>query len=241
MEDLGVEVFKVDYTIHQTLVDALKGVDLCICCLPCFTDPEPCYKVQLALIKAADQAKVTKFVPSEWEPLPSKYPHPLSTINHFRRKTTVLFQDYKNKLIEYLQTQPMQMTWTAFSPGIFLDYYSPSSTGLKGKDKLASSETLWPAGFTFIVDFDKKITEVPGDGETGLIAFTAADDIGGFIAAACTQLSLSQWPTGEWGFCGGLYTPNEVVRVAETIRGTKLEEFGNGRAIAKTVCLGGGH
>ena len=149
-------------------------------------------------------------------------PSPLSMIYSFRRKTTVLFQDYKNKLIAYLQTQPMRMSWTAFSPGIFLDYYSPSSTGLAGKDKLASSETLWPAGFTFIVDFDKKITEVPGDGDTGLIAFTAADDIGGFIAAACTQLSLAQWPTGEWGFCGGLYTPNEVVRVAETIRGSKL-------------------
>jgi hypothetical protein len=115
----------------------------------------------------------------------------------------------------------MRMTWTCFSPGIFLDYYAPSSPGIGGKDKLASSETLWPAGFTFIVDFDKKLAEVPGDGDTGSIAFTAADDIGGFVAAACSQLALAQWPTGEWGICCGLYTPNDIIRVAEIIRGSK--------------------
>lgn len=91
----------------------------------------------------------------------------------------------------------MQMSWTCFSPGIFLDYYSPSSPRTTGRDKLASSETLWPAGFTFIVDFDKKTAEIPGDGNTGTIAFTAANDVGGFVAAACTQLPLSAWPAGE--------------------------------------------
>ena len=112
------------------------------------------------------------------------------------------------------------MSWTCFSPGIFLDYYSPSSPGTNGKDKLGSSDTLWPAGFTFIVDFDQKISEIPGDGNTGIIAFTAADDIGGFIAAAVTQLPLLDWPVGEWGICGGVYTPNQIVLIAERLRGS---------------------
>jgi hypothetical protein len=112
------------------------------------------------------------------------------------------------------------MSWTCFSPGIFLDYYSPSSSGTNGKDKLGSSDTLWPAGFTFIVDFDQRISEIPGDGNTGIIAFTAADDIGGFIAAAVTQLPLSHWPVGEWGICGGVYTPNEIALLAERLRGS---------------------
>jgi hypothetical protein len=115
------------------------------------------------------------------------------------------------------------MSWTCFSPGIFLDYYSPATPGSNGKGKLASSETLWPAGFTFIVDFDEKVAEIPGDGGTGLIALTAADDIGGFLAAACTQLPLSEWPCGEWGICGGLYTPNEIVAIATKVRGMLFE------------------
>src|SRR5277367_5642642 len=109
----------------------------------------------------------------------------------------------------------MRMTWTCFSPGIFLDYYSPMTPRADGKDKLASSETLWSAGFTFIVDFDQRVAEIPGDGDTGYIGFTSANDIGGFIAAACTQLPLSQWPVGEWAISGGVYTPNEIVSIAK--------------------------
>jgi hypothetical protein len=48
---------------------------------------------------------------------------------------------------------------------------------------------------------------------------TAAEDIGGFVAAACTQLPLSKWSIGEWGVCGGLYTPNEVVSIATSVGG----------------------
>jgi hypothetical protein len=51
---------------------------------------------------------------------------------------------------------------------------------------------------------------------------TTADDIAGFVAAACTQLPLSQWPIGEWGMCGNVYTPNQIVAIASKIRGTIL-------------------
>jgi hypothetical protein len=160
-----------------------------------------------------------------------------SVITNRRRKTVVPFQEYKNRLIDYLQTHPMRMTWTCFSPGVFLDYYSPSTLGGDYKGKLASSETLWPAGFTFIVDFDQKLAEVPGDGDTGRIAQTAADDIGGFVAAASTQLPLSQWPVGEWGICGGLYTPNEIVSVAKKVRGIVLENMAHCRTFTHGIYL----
>ena len=150
-----------------------------------------------------------------------------------RRKTVVLFQEYKNRLIEHLQNHPMRMTWTCFSPGIFLDYYSPATLGPESKGKLASSETMWPAGFTFIVDFDRKVAEIPENGDMGFIGLTAADDIGGFVAAACTQLPLCEWPVGEWGICGGLYTPNQIVSIAEKVRGIRvLHEVTNCRAFA---------
>lgn len=212
----------VNYSSHSCLVAALQGVDLCICTFPSFTDPEVCYEAQLHMIEAAEEAGVKKFVPSEWEPLPSGYtPH--YDIAKTRRKTVVPFQEYKNRLIEYLKSHPMRMTWTCFSPGIFLDYYSPSTPTLDGKGKLASSDTLWPAGFTFIVDFDQRVAEIPGDGDTGHIALTAAADIGGFVAAACTQLPLSRWPVGEWGISGGIYTPNEIISVAKNVRGIILQ------------------
>jgi hypothetical protein len=111
------------------------------------------------------------------------------------------------------------MTWTCFSTGFFLDYYSPTTLGTDGKETLASSKSLWPAGFTFIVELNQKVAEIPGDGNTGRVSMTAADDIGGFVAAACTQLPLAQWPVGEWGICGGSYTPNEVVAVASGVIG----------------------
>jgi len=136
-----------------------------------------------------------------------------------RRKTVVPFQQYKNRLIEYLQSHPMRMTWTCFSTGFFLDYYSPTALGTDGKETLASSKSLWPAGFTFILDLNQRVAEFPGVGNTGRVSMTAADDIGGFVAAACTQLPLSQWPVGEWGICGGSYTPNEVVAVASGVIG----------------------
>jgi hypothetical protein len=113
----------------------------------------------------------------------------------------------------------MRMTWTCFSPGFFVDYYSPKSLGTDGLVKLASSETLWPSPFSIVVDLNQRTAQIPGAGKTGHISMTSADDIGGFVAAACTQLPLSEWPVGEWGICGGSYTPNEVVSIASKIRG----------------------
>ena len=107
-----------------------------------------------------------------------------------------------------------------------MDYYSPTIVGINGKPKLASSESLWPPGFTFIVDLNRRIAQIPGDGNTGHISMTAAEDIGGFVAAACTQLPLSQWPAGEWGICGGSYTPNEVVSIVSKLRGRNSSNSG---------------
>jgi hypothetical protein len=81
---------------------------------------------------------------------------------------------------------------------------------------------LWPDPFLFIVDLNEKRAAIPGDGNTGLISMTAADDIGGFVAAPCTRIPLSQWPIGEWGMCGNVYTPNQVVAIASKIRGSIL-------------------
>jgi len=142
-----------------------------------------------------------------------------------RRKTVVPFQEHKNRLIEYLGNHPMRMTWTCFSTGFFLDYYSPTTIDVDGKPTVASSASLWPAGFPFIVELNEKLAQIPGDGNTGQVSMTAADDIGGFVAAACTQLPLSQWPVGEWGICGNVYTPNEVVSIATKIRGTLLRNL----------------
>lgn len=68
-----MEVFTVDYDSHESLVAALRGVDLCICAHPSFSSPDGGYQRQINLIQAAEEAGVTKYVPSEWEPLPSKY------------------------------------------------------------------------------------------------------------------------------------------------------------------------
>jgi hypothetical protein len=55
----------------------------------------------------------------------------------------------------------MRTTWACFSPGFFLDYYSFTIPETDGPDKLSSSETLWTGGFTFIVDFNHRLAEVP--------------------------------------------------------------------------------
>jgi uncharacterized protein YbjT (DUF2867 family) len=95
LELLGVEVFTVDYTSHKSLVTSLRGVDLCICTHPSFSSPDGGYQTQLNLINAAEEAGVKKYVPSEWEPLPSRYSFPTSELSsdaqrwfHFKNTRT---------------------------------------------------------------------------------------------------------------------------------------------------------
>lgn len=61
----NVEVRMVDYSSHSSLVPALQDIHTVIVTL---TDPEPTEFVasQLALLKAAKEAGVRRFAPSEW-------------------------------------------------------------------------------------------------------------------------------------------------------------------------------
>jgi hypothetical protein len=99
------------------------------------------------------------------------------------------------------------MMWTSFYPRIFMDYYSPETPLADGTRKLASSESLLSFGFIEIFDVGKRVAEIPGGGETGRISFTAADDVGGFVAAACSF----GWRSGRWG--SGRYVVGRILHI----------------------------
>ncbi|KAK9759709.1 hypothetical protein K7432_017011 [Basidiobolus ranarum] len=61
-QEPNAEVAVVDYANHDSLVQALKGVDVVISVLNDYAVIEP----QLALVEAAKQAGVKRFVPSEF-------------------------------------------------------------------------------------------------------------------------------------------------------------------------------
>lgn len=65
----GANIVTADYAKHASLVDALKGVDIVVCALNGYA-----LTSQLPLIKAAKEAKVKRFVPSEYSLDPSRTP-----------------------------------------------------------------------------------------------------------------------------------------------------------------------
>jgi len=67
-----MEVGTVNYAAHGALVVALRGTELCICAISLWERPEEPYETEVAVIRAAEDAGVRNFVPSEWEGVPAK-------------------------------------------------------------------------------------------------------------------------------------------------------------------------
>ncbi|KAL7966065.1 hypothetical protein HDV63DRAFT_385448 [Trichoderma sp. SZMC 28014] len=112
-----VTVYRTDLT-HLSLVKAFQGKDAVVSAVATYNVPD-----QIAMIDAAVEAKVKRFLPSEYggdASLPG-----LENIAPFAVP--------KQNVIEYLKTKESQgLSWTAISVGAFFDYLFGYGHGLMG-------------------------------------------------------------------------------------------------------------
>ena len=152
----GVEVVKVDYSDHRSLVQHLQGVHTVIVTLIALDDS--CITSQVNLLNASLEAKVKRFAPSEWAG------------QHENDTLVSLYRHLKFPVREKVKASGIE--FTIFINGLFMDYFvSPQR----------ASQSLPP--HTLAVDFNKCEAAIVGTGDEPF-SITLADDVGKFVAAA---------------------------------------------------------
>ncbi|EKM60079.1 uncharacterized protein PHACADRAFT_138514 [Phanerochaete carnosa HHB-10118-sp] len=160
---IGIRIIAVSYDDHAALAKALEGVHTVISTISGFEE-STFTKPQLALLNAAVEAGVKRFVPSEFAARSA----PDSLIDLYRLKWPVA-EAAKKSGLEY----------TIYEVGIFMNYLA---SGTAGTGHLPPRE--------FMFDIENCKATLPGDGSTYLV-YTRAEDIGKFVAAS---LDLEKWP-----------------------------------------------
>jgi hypothetical protein len=201
----GVEVRPVDYIDHASLVEALKGVHTVISVLK-IPGPE-WLEYQVNLLRAAVDAGVKRFAPSEFENGP--------------------LMDGKVDLLGlkppmWQQCEASSLECTRFSGGIFMNYLGIGKDF--GYDEERQQDVM--QGFVdvpVIWDIAAGIAEVPvkSDGTTPKITMTEIGDIGRFVAAAC-MLPDGKWQT-SMEMVGETVDVDEVTEMIEAVTGKTME------------------
>nr|GAT50695.1 predicted protein [Mycena chlorophos] len=187
---LGASIATVDYYgSHESLTGALIGVHTVISAIG---DHSRSAAAQLALVHAALAAGVSRFVPSGW-----------SGTDGGANDIIELYRA-KQPILQALRAQT-RMKWSHPEVGIFINYLATPKVGGLGPLK----------PLKFFVDIESCTAVIPGDGELKL-AYTTVEDVGAFVAKALDV--QEDWPE-SLRIVGSTVTHNELVRVAEKIRG----------------------
>jgi nucleoside-diphosphate-sugar epimerase len=208
LEEKGVLVRVVDYGSAQSLETALQGVHTVISCIWSFG---PDFETsQLALLKAAENAGVKRFVPSDWAT--DHY----GSVRAYAAKGTV-WNAVKGSGLEY----------TRFINGIWMNLW-----GL-GTPRNEAEALSGYAGPPFLIDMKKRTALIPGDGSQKVV-FTNMRDIGKFVAAS---LDLQHWDPDS-RIVGDEKSYAEVVDLAESITAASFEKAFYPTSQIKTVLAG---
>ncbi|EAU37814.1 predicted protein [Aspergillus terreus NIH2624] len=149
---------------------------------------------QLNLIQAADQSKTTKrFIPSEYSFIQTKE---LLSVDPSIQHWLNAADSLKKSSLQY----------TRVIPGFFMDYWGmpPVRTNLQP--------------VTFGIDMVSCQAAIPGDGND-VIGMTYTYDMAEFLVKL---LELEEWPEFSI-FVGDDVTYNELLRLAEEVRGKKFQ------------------
>ncbi|PTB65833.1 NAD(P)-binding protein [Trichoderma citrinoviride] len=192
LEAQGAVVKPVDYASHAQLVDALQGVDTVYSCI--WTHGPDIQATQLALLDAAKEAKVRRFVPSEWSV-------PAYDAVAFYKPKEAVWEAVKKSGLEY----------TRFICGIWMNVWGPGAT----HDEVGARAGY--AGPPFLADIKGGSIAVPGDG-TGKISTTHMVDVGKYAAAA---LDFDKWEPDSV-VVGDELTVNELADKIEQATGKPL-------------------
>jgi hypothetical protein len=182
----------VDYHDRTSLTDAVHGFDVVLSFITVHLDID--CTAQKNLIHACIDAGVRRFAPSEWG-----------------IKNNSGFPIYANKdvIARYLaeiNAEKQVLEYCLFQPSMFMDYfahpYAPSAQLI-----------TWP----FFVDPQDRRAMVLDDGDQPFVLTTTADD------AAIMTLAIEDprpWPA-IGGICGAVTCINEILALAQKIRGGK--------------------
>ncbi|KAN0083238.1 hypothetical protein V8E54_002326 [Elaphomyces granulatus] len=192
----GWQVIAVDYGNSSDIEYKLTGVDTVISTIS--------GQSQLALIDAAAQVHVRRFVPSEFEGRPAaRLQHdPLD-----RGKKAAL-----NRLEHY---QNCGMEYAAFVCGVFYERFAP---GGMAAFQIGNGTYVTGEG-DYLMDIRNKTAQIPYYDHTGqeiCICMTSAEDVARFVVAA---LDLPYWPT-EFRMAGERMALGDIVKIAEIMSGT---------------------
>lgn len=201
----GISIQIVDYNSLDSLTAALSGVDIVISTLA-GEDAVVTRNSQLLLIEAAKFAGVRRFAPSEW------------AISIEANKTMALYDLIKTDVWEAVKISGMQ--YTAFRPGIFMNYLAYESPKPGVMEEVFQSMGYFP----FVVDIAKGTADIPGTGNEK-VNFTLTQDVGRLVASSLDQDEV--WEREENGMAGSIITYNELVTKIERITG-KLPPKGLG-------------
>lgn len=160
-------------------------------------------QAQIALIDAAAQVHVRRFVPSEFEGRPAMRP-PSDILDRGKKAALSRLQYYRDYGMEY----------TVFVCGVFYERFAPG-----GMAAFQIGHGTYVAGEgDYLMDIRKMTAQIPYYDPLGQevhICMTSAQDVARFVVAA---LDLPQWPT-EFRMRGERMALDDVVRTAEIMRG----------------------
>jgi hypothetical protein len=152
----GVQIVKVDYSDHASLVKELQSVHTVIVCL--FAEDDSCIHSQVNLLNASLEAKVKRFAPSEFAG------------NNGASTIIQLYRELKIPVLDKIKSSGIE--YTIFMNGLFMDYFaSPQKASPYLKSLIVG------------VDFNKCEANIVGTGDEPFCV-TRGEDIGKFVAAA---------------------------------------------------------
>jgi nucleoside-diphosphate-sugar epimerase len=188
----GIEVRLVDYTSPEGLQAALRDVHTVISCLKVYSDEMA--SAQLALVEAAKQAGVKRFVPSDWA------------------ADCVEVDVYAMKEPIWKAVQASGMEYTRFIVGFWMNTWGVGA--VRDENAALSGYASQP----FILNLRDGTATFPADGSQQAV-FTAMQDIGKFVAAS---LDLPKWEPDS-RIVGDKVSGNELVKLVKEICGRELQ------------------
>lgn len=201
----GVDVRPVDYADHEQLVKALSDVHTLLSVVG--GSLQGLLDAQLALIKAAKEADVKRWAPSEYAG------------NGYEGVDL-----YQPKAVVWEATEKSGLEYTRFNCGLFMSVLAtgtpkpPTEIGKREGLKTGEEEAL--AGlrpWNFVLNVKAGTADFAGDG-TGPMVLTDMRDVAQFVWHA---LSLEKW-SPDTGMRGDIKSFRELVQILERVQGRKF-------------------
>jgi hypothetical protein len=194
-------VIQVNYTDANDLRYQLTGVDVVISTIS--------GQAQLALIDAAVEVHVRRFVPSEFEgPLATRPPESeIDILDRGKRRALAALEKYKGRGLEY----------TVFACGVLYERFCPGGMAAL---QLGQGTNISGEG-DFLVDLRRRRAQMiyaDTSEQQIYLCMTSIQDVARFIVAA---LELPTWPK-EFRMRGDRISVGDIIRTVEVIKGESL-------------------